>query len=168
MYKKDYLEWEVSNDFPLEELRSKFERVLPFSYQNDNQYEHASNRLFALLISNAKKNNLVGVKGLSSIRREMGMNELLFDILHVASPLQLIPFDIDFYLNPSEHAESLNQSLINQLSEYFEVPAIVWVVDNIHKPTEITCRIFTRNIQQDMLSIPVIINDKGYFELQLD
>lgn len=145
MYKKDYIAWEISNEFPMEELRSKFKRMLPFTLNNSATNDRASNQLFWLTTENAKANRLVGVRGIPSIRHEMSMNELLYDILVVASSITLIATDINYYARavPS-YSKRLDISFITSMIRGMDLPAITWVRDNIYHPTQLTCRVFSQ------------------------
>lgn len=168
MLKKDFADWEYSKEFPLKELRTHFERMLPFDHQQIEPFVHASNRLFYLVITNAKKTGLIGAKGVPSIRRTMPMSELLFNILTVAPPIPLIRSDLEYYAQPATaYAEKLNQPLSDAFLHQIEVPKIVWVRNDISNPTKLTCRIFTNDYQQDMFSVPVIINSDGFYDLDI-
>ena len=168
MHKKDYLDWEVSDEFPMEELRSKFNRMLPFAHGNHENYVHASNRLFWLVTESAKQNGLVGRRGIPTIRKEISVNELLYDILVVASPISLLCPDMGYYMMaPPEHSNALSPSFLAGLLHEMDVPKIVWVRDNIDKPTTLTCRIFNTAQQQDLFVVPIVVNNDGLYQLDL-
>ncbi|MFC4651599.1 hypothetical protein ACFO26_01575 [Lactococcus nasutitermitis] len=167
MYKKDFTEWQLSKDFDMEKLRNLFNQSLPFAHHGYESRVHASNRLFWLVIESAERNGLVGRKGLNSIRREMSMEELLFDILMVATPIPLISTDTDYYFSePPQYSASMKPALILGIpGRIGDRTELVWVRDNIDNPTKMICRLLLGDLQQDMFEIPIVKNDEGVFEL---
>lgn len=167
MLKNDYLKWVKSKPFPIKELHCKFQQMVPFSH-NNIQHITASNRLFDAVIENAMHHKLIGHLGISSIRIKMSMNELLFNILTVASPVALYSEDVNYYLNHVQnYSEQLKPCIVNNLLNEIDIPKIVWIQNNINNPTTLTCRILTTQTQQDLFTVHVIINSNGYYELDL-
>lgn len=167
MYKKTYHEWMATDDYDMEELRSLFVRMTPFNHMGEERLIHASNRLFAMTLNQAENNDLVGRNGIPSIRVGMSMKELLYDILICTQGIQLLPSDIEYYLN-TVHAYS--QPLSTQIVALImtQQPVyIVWTTDNPIHPTQMSCKLINTQIEQELFHVNIILNDEHCYELDI-